>query len=84
MRQVVAVGPGTKRLTVGDRVVIYHIAGCSTRTRGRCAFVGEGGQVAFAVPDLLIHKHHVTLDQADEAYRVADEGLGGKVCIVFE
>lgn len=40
--------------------------------------------MAFAVSDLLIHKHHVTLDQADEAYRVADEGLGGKVCIVVE
>ena len=26
--QVVAVGPATKRLAVGDRVVIYHIAGC--------------------------------------------------------
>jgi threonine dehydrogenase-like Zn-dependent dehydrogenase len=26
--QVVAVGPGTQRLSVGDRVVVYHIAGC--------------------------------------------------------
>lgn len=27
-----------------------------TRSRGRCAFVGEGGQVSFAVSELLIHK----------------------------
>jgi threonine dehydrogenase-like Zn-dependent dehydrogenase len=26
--QVVAVGPGCRRLSVGDRVVVYHIAGC--------------------------------------------------------
>jgi threonine dehydrogenase-like Zn-dependent dehydrogenase len=90
----------------------------NTRTWGRCAFVGEGGQIAFAVSELLIHKqvtlhgswvtslshmeellehlvrwelhperivtHRFTLDQADEAYRVADRGAAGKVCIVFE
>jgi threonine dehydrogenase-like Zn-dependent dehydrogenase len=28
----------------------------STRTWGRCAFVGEGGQITFAVSELLIHK----------------------------
>jgi threonine dehydrogenase-like Zn-dependent dehydrogenase len=28
----------------------------STRTWGRCAFVGEGGRVDFAVSDLLIHQ----------------------------
>jgi threonine dehydrogenase-like Zn-dependent dehydrogenase len=94
------------------------LALASTRTWGRCAFVGEGGQVSFAVSDLLIHKqitlygswvtslrhmedllehlvrwnlhpetvvtHRFALNQADEAYRVADQGLGGKVCIVFE
>ena len=27
--QVVAVGPGCRRLSVGDRVVVYHIAGCA-------------------------------------------------------
>lgn len=26
--EIVAVGPGTKRFTVGDRVVLYHISGC--------------------------------------------------------
>jgi threonine dehydrogenase-like Zn-dependent dehydrogenase len=95
-----------------------HLALASTATWGRCAFVGEGGQVSFAVSDLLIHKqitlygswvtslrhmedllehlvrwnlhpetvvtHRFALNQADEAYRVADQGLGGKVCIVFE
>ena len=28
----------------------------NTRTWGRCAFVGEGGQITFAVSELLIHK----------------------------
>jgi threonine dehydrogenase-like Zn-dependent dehydrogenase len=28
----------------------------STRTWGRCAFVGEGGEITFAVSELLIHK----------------------------
>ena len=32
----------------------------STRTFGRCAFVGEGGELTFPVSDLLIH-HQVTL-----------------------
>jgi threonine dehydrogenase-like Zn-dependent dehydrogenase len=89
----------------------------NTRTWGRCAFVGEGGEISFAVSELLIHKQitlhgswvtslrhmeelleHLVrwelhperivtdrfpLDQADEAYRVADRGAAGKVCIVF-
>jgi threonine dehydrogenase-like Zn-dependent dehydrogenase len=89
-----------------------------TRTWGRCAFVGEGGQITFAVSELLIHKqitlhgswvtslrhmedllehlvrwplrpetvvtHRFRLDQADEAYRVADSGSAGKVCIVLD
>lgn len=89
-----------------------------TRTWGRCAFVGEGGQITFAVSELLIHKqislygswvtslrhmeellehlvrwqlrperivtHRFPLEQADEAYRVADQGAAGKVCIVLE
>jgi threonine dehydrogenase-like Zn-dependent dehydrogenase len=90
----------------------------NTRTWGRCAFVGEGGQITFAVSELLIHKqislhgswvtslrhmadllehlvrwslhpervvtHRFRLDEADEAYRIADRGAGGKVCIVFD
>ena len=90
----------------------------NTRTWGRCAFVGEGGQITFPVSELLIHKqitlhgswvtslrhmeellehlvrwelhperivtHRFPLEQADEAYRVADRGAAGKVCIVFE
>ena len=94
------------------------LALANTRTWGRCAFVGEGGEIAFAVSELLIHRqvtlygswvtslrhmedllehlvrwqlhpetvvtHHFRLDQADEAYRVADGGAGGKVCIVMD
>ena len=89
----------------------------NTRTWGRCAVVGEGGQISFPVSELLIHKqitlhgswvtslrhmkellehlvrwnlhperivtHRFPLDQADEAYRVADRGAAGKVCILF-
>jgi threonine dehydrogenase-like Zn-dependent dehydrogenase len=89
-----------------------------TRTWGRCAFVGEGGQITFPVSELLIHKqitlhgswvtslrhmedllehlvrwhlhperivtHRYPLARADEAYRIADRGAAGKVCIVFE
>lgn len=35
--EVVAVGPGCRRLAVGDRVVVYHIAGC-----GVCAECRRG------------------------------------------
>lgn len=87
-----------------------------TREWGRAAFVGEGGEVSFAVSELLIHKQvtlhgswvtslgHMAelLDQlvrwglrperlvtdrhplaeADQAYRVADAGAAGKVCLL--
>ena len=89
-----------------------------TRRWGRCVFVGEGGNIDFAVSELLIHKqitlhgswvtslkhmedllalldrwglhpettvtHRLPLSQAAEAYRLADEGQCGKVCIVLE
>jgi threonine dehydrogenase-like Zn-dependent dehydrogenase len=89
-----------------------------TRQWGRCAFVGEGGNVSFDVSPVLIHKqitlfgswvtslghmaellerlsrwemhpdrtvtHRFPLDQAAEAYDVADKGRSGKVAIVFE
>jgi threonine dehydrogenase-like Zn-dependent dehydrogenase len=90
----------------------------NTRTWGRCAFVGEGGDITFAVSELLIHRqvtlfgswvtslrhmedllehlvrwnlhpeiivaHRLPLEQAGEAYRLADAGTSGKVCIVFD
>lgn len=89
-----------------------------TRDWGRCAFVGEGGQVSFAVSELLIHKqitlygswvtslrhledllerldrwgihpadtvsHRFPLDEAADAYALADAGHDGKVCIVMD
>jgi len=89
-----------------------------TRTWGRCAFVGEGGQITFAVSELLIHKqislhgswvtslrhmeellerlvrwglhpervvtHRFPLEAAGDAYRVADSGTAGKVCLVVD
>lgn len=85
---------------------------------GRCAFVGEGGRVAFEVSPLLLHKqvtlfgswvaslrhmedllarlprwglhpeavvtHRFPLAEAAEAYRVADGGRAGKVCLVMD
>lgn len=89
-----------------------------TRQWGRCAFVGEGGDVHFDVSPLMIHPqitlygswvtsldhmselaerlsrwdlhpektvtHRFSLDQAADAYRVADGGQSGKVVIVSE
>ncbi len=89
-----------------------------TRQWGRCAFVGEGGDVHFDVSPDLIHPqrtiygswvtslghmadlverlvrwklhpeltvtHRFELEQAAEAYRVADAGKSGKVVITFE
>jgi threonine dehydrogenase-like Zn-dependent dehydrogenase len=94
-----------------------HLALSSTATWGRCAFVGEGGDVGFDVSQLMIHKQvtlygswvtslrHMadliadldrwqvhperivtdsfSLDQASEAYRLADSGTAGKVVITF-
>jgi threonine dehydrogenase-like Zn-dependent dehydrogenase len=85
---------------------------------GRCAFVGEGGEVSFPVSPLLIHRqvtlygswvtslhhmaellerlvdwrlhpevvvtHRYSLEQAAEAYALADAGRGGKVCFVLD
>jgi threonine dehydrogenase-like Zn-dependent dehydrogenase len=34
-------------------------------------------------PEITV-THRFSLDQAAEAYRIADEGQGGKVCIVME
>jgi threonine dehydrogenase-like Zn-dependent dehydrogenase len=43
--QVVAVGPGCERLHVGDRVVVYHIAGC-----GQCDECRSGYLVGCTAP----------------------------------
>jgi len=90
----------------------------ATRQWGRCAFVGEGGEVSFDVSAALIHQqitlygswvtslrhladllerldrwglhpqktvtHRLPLAEAAEAYRLADRGQDGKICIVFE
>jgi threonine dehydrogenase-like Zn-dependent dehydrogenase len=37
--QVVAVGPGCRRLTEGDRVVVYHIAGCGVCEQCRSGYL---------------------------------------------
>ena len=37
--QVVAVGPGRRRLSVGDRVVVYHIAGCGVSEECRHGYM---------------------------------------------
>lgn len=95
----------------GRRVALENL-----RTWGRCAFVGEGGDVSFDVSPVLIHRqvtlygswvtslrhmadllelltqwqihpdaivtHRFGLDQAAEAYRLADEGAAGKICLL--
>lgn len=94
------------------------LALAATRTWGRCAFVGEGGEITFEVSELLIHKqitllgswvtsvghmadllthlvrwdvrperivtHRFPLAGAAEAYRLADAGTAGKVCITLD
>jgi len=37
--EVVAVGPGCRRLTVGDRVAVYHIAGCGACDECRSGYL---------------------------------------------
>jgi threonine dehydrogenase-like Zn-dependent dehydrogenase len=37
--QVVAVGPGCRRLQAGDRVVVYHIAGCGVCEECRSGYM---------------------------------------------
>lgn len=95
-----------------------HLALSNTAAWGRCAFVGEGGDVAFDVSQLLIHKqitlhgswvtslghmqdllrhltrwrihpeaivtHRFSLEDAGQAYELADRGTSGKVCVVFD
>ncbi len=47
--QVVAVGPGCARLQAGDRVVVYHIAGCGQCTQCRAGYqIGCTSQVRAA------------------------------------
>jgi threonine dehydrogenase-like Zn-dependent dehydrogenase len=111
-------GDTISEVTGGRGCVVRVFALENTRTWGRCAFVGEGGQITFPVSELLIHKqitlygswvtslrhmedllehlmrwnlhpdrivtHRYSLEQADEAYRVADQGAAGKVCIVLD
>jgi threonine dehydrogenase-like Zn-dependent dehydrogenase len=94
-----------------------HLALSSTATWGRCAFVGEGGEVGFDVSQAMIHKQvtlhgswvtslghmgdllgHLErwglhpeavvtdtfdLEDAGDAYRLADAGTAGKVVITF-
>jgi len=43
--EVVEVGPGVKRLAVGDRVAVYHIAGC-----GNCADCRAGYMIGCSGP----------------------------------
>src|SRR5438309_3788564 len=43
--EVVALGPGCQRLAVGDRVVVYHIAGC-----GQCEQCRLGYEIGCTSP----------------------------------
>ena len=43
--EVVAVGPGAVRLSVGDRVCVYHISGC-----GQCDSCVRGYQISCSSP----------------------------------
>jgi threonine dehydrogenase-like Zn-dependent dehydrogenase len=43
---VLAVGPGVGRITVGQRVVVYHISGC-----GQCEDCARGYQISCTAPE---------------------------------
>ena len=107
----------TATMDASGNATARHLALSSTAAWGRCAFVGEGGEVGFDVSQLMIHKQvtlhgswvtsighmadliaHLerwqlhperivtdtfTLDDAAEAYRLADRGTAGKVVITF-
>jgi threonine dehydrogenase-like Zn-dependent dehydrogenase len=108
----------TATLDCSGNTAARHLALSSTATWGRCAFVGEGGDVVFDVSQLLIHRQvslhgswvtsighmaelltrldrwrlqpsaivtdRFALDNADAAYRLADQGTAGKVVITLE
>lgn len=115
----VAAGAGfTATVDCSGSAAGRHVAVAAAAPWGRCAFVGEGGEVSLEVSKDLIHKQvtlygswvtsighmqdllgHLErwgvhpeaivtdrfgLDQADRAYRIADAGAAGKVCIIFD
>ena len=57
---VAAPGGFSATLDASGHPAVRHLALSSTASWGRCAFVGEGGDVTFDVSQLLIHKQ-VTL-----------------------
>ena len=68
--EVVAVGPGAVRLSVGDRVCVYHISGCgqcdncvrgfqiscSAPQRAAYGWQRDGGHAEFARPDKRVER----------------------------
>ena len=64
--QVVEVGPGCKRLTPGDRVVVYHIAGC-----GQCEECRHGYMIGCTSPHRAAHGWQRDGGHAD--YLLAEE-----------
>jgi len=48
--QIVKVGPGCKRFTVGDRVILYHISGC-----GVCADCRDGYMISCTAPHRMAY-----------------------------
>ncbi|MDQ4133102.1 MAG: alcohol dehydrogenase catalytic domain-containing protein, partial [Actinomycetota bacterium] len=63
---VVEVGPGCRRLRVGDRVVVYHISGC-----GQCADCRAGYMIGCTSPQRAAYGWQRDGGHAD--YMVADE-----------
>src|SRR5919112_6540353 len=64
--QVVTVGPGTRRLQPGDRVVVYHIAGC-----GVCEECRSGYMIGCTSPRRAAHGWQ--RDGGHAEYLLADE-----------
>ncbi len=70
--QVVALGPGTGRLAVGDRVVVYHITGCQ-----QCEECRRGYPVGCTSPGRAAHGWQRDGGHAD--YLLAEE----RSCLVM-
>ena len=64
--QIVAVGPGTRRFRVGDRVVVYHISGC-----GLCNDCRRGYMISCTSPHRAAYGWQRDGGMAD--YLLADE-----------
>jgi threonine dehydrogenase-like Zn-dependent dehydrogenase len=76
--QVEVVRPGVSDFEVGDRVVVYHIAGCGQFEECRKGFMRKRLH-----PEATM-THSFLLSEAKQTYEIFDAGKKGKVAISWE